>query len=118
METILQKRNSLQNRHITQLQHQKSKETSAMEKNLIRLLANEAKTITIKALFLSHFGDKNSDIISVSIVVSIPYCHSGDRVLIPRQRERFDELRYIGSGPLTKNKSKLIKKGYSRQKNN
>ena len=62
-------------------------------KNLIRLLANEAKAITIKALFLSHFGEKNSDIICVTIVVSIPYCHSGDRVSIPRQRELFDELR-------------------------
>ena len=34
-----------------------------------------------------------ADAISVSIVVSIPDCHSGDRGLITRQRELFDELR-------------------------
>ena len=32
LQTLLQKHNSLQKRHITQLQHQNSKEISAMEK--------------------------------------------------------------------------------------
>ena len=44
-----------------------------------------------------------SEIISATRVVSFPDCHSEDGGSMPLQRELFDELREIGSGPPKKN---------------
>ena len=56
---------------------------------MVRRLAIKIKIIATKAFFLRQFGDKIADTISGSKVVSIADCHSGDRGLIPQQRELF-----------------------------
>ena len=60
-----------------------------------------------------------ADAISVSIVVSIPDCHSGDRGSMPRLRELFDDSSLNQIWSTYELKSKATKRGHTKQiKNN
>ena len=76
-------------------------------KNIIQLLVNKVKIISIKAFFGDTLEIRTADTISVFVLVNIPdvitedakcsLIGSADRGSIARQTELFDELRLIWS---------------------